>query len=182
MANDIVADAQQKAGQILEAAAAAADKQKSLLGGDIKQEEDRLNYAKKETAQFLASIRAFIDKELKLLDEAPELTFEEPPAVAKDASEEAAQEIGVSVDAAIEEETPAPAPQPAVQAQPEGGDAAPGPAEPTAAVKVAELDFDVSVFDEINGPSAQDTDPPPRFNFDNLQFGKNFSLGKKEKK
>jgi cell division initiation protein len=188
MANDIISEAKRQAAQILSDASSDAQTRKSVICGDIVQEEERLNFAKKETARFISGMRALIEQEAKLLEKVPDLSITETGAKAPDIGTQVSEEIGRSVDAAISEEFPE-QPSPA-EAQPEeNGESEAAPATPATeneaknAPEPAQLEFDITVFDEIAGTSvSQDTDPRPKFNFDNLQFGKNFSLGKKEKK
>ena len=73
MANTMVEEAEEKKKSLLENAEAEAGKKIGALRDQITQEERRLNAAKSETADFLARVREVYERELKLLEELPEL-------------------------------------------------------------------------------------------------------------
>lgn len=192
MANDLVEDARGKAEQILAEASAKAESQISSISRDVKLEENRLNAAKGETAQFISAVRALYTQQLKVLDAVPEIEFEETPPIRQSVPEtiEVKTEAAARAEAIVE--TPAEPPQeqdaqPAAVQPESAAPAQPDENEKTVVFKAQDseppMEFDLTVFDELtNRAGAADTDPKPRFDFENLQFGDNFSLGKKEKK
>jgi cell division initiation protein len=168
MANDIVEEAKGQAEQILREASSDAQTRKSLICGDIAQEEERLNFAKKETARFIAGMRAFIEQEAKLLDRVPDLTVAEAgpktPAAAK-----VSEEIGRSVTPPLPANSPRSGGRRAAAGRPAEAPAAPAENRPETCAGDAQPEFDIAVFKEIAGaPVSQDTDPRPKFIFDNF--------------
>jgi len=159
MANDMVEEATGKAGEIMRRASEEADARKIGILEELREEQARLNYAKMESARFIDAMRALIMNQGALLDAVPALEFEAPPAAVRDRCEEAVEVIEQAVGLIEEQE------------EQKAQDESKGAPET--------FEIDASVF-EVQ--VSQDTDPKPRFNFVNLQFGSNFDLGKKEKK
>lgn len=148
MANTMVEEAEEKKKSLLANAEAEANRKIGSLRDEVAQEERRLTAAKSETADFLAKVRDLYARELKLLEELPEmdlapaapLTVESKPAA--DVSE-IEKNIMDSFRLPKLEEAPA-EPAPAPEAAEEEEDAEEGNPfidRATRAIKLSDLKF-----------------------------------------
>ena len=92
MANTMVQEAEEKKKSLLADAEAQAQKKIGSLQDAVEQEQRRLTAAKAETADFLAKVRGLYDRELKLLEELPEMEL--APAKALEPEKEAPADVG----------------------------------------------------------------------------------------
>lgn len=154
MGDDMVKEAKEKSGTMLKSAKEEADAALLNMQAQIIQEEARLNAAKKATAAFIAENNALIEKLQNFLKAVPNLELKAQPAQKKEppvpTKEEKIMDTVHDIDNAVskitEEET-APAAETKAQAKPQYNDE-------------DESDY---------------TSPRPKFDFDNLRFGKNYT-------
>lgn len=156
MGDDMVKEAKEKSGTMLKSAKEEADAALLNMQAQIIQEEARLNAAKKATAAFIAENNALIEKLQNFLKAVPNLELKaqpvqkkEPPAPTK---EEKIMDTVHDIDNAVSkitegEQTKAPAAEKKEPAKPKYNDE-------------DESDY---------------TSPRPKFDFDNLRFGKNYT-------
>ena len=83
MANTMVEEAEEKKKAMLANAESEANRKIGALHDEVTREEQRLSAAKAETAEFLARVRDVYERELKLLEDLPELGT--VPAAAQEA-------------------------------------------------------------------------------------------------
>lgn len=89
MANSMVEEANMKKSELIAKAESEASEQLLAIRAEIELEKEKLERAKRETAQFLDTVRGLYERELALLDEIPDL----PPVEAPRKDEHATQVI-----------------------------------------------------------------------------------------
>ena len=147
MANTMVEEAEEKKKSLLANAEAEANRKIGSLRDEVAQEERRLTAAKAETADFLAKVRDLYTRELKLLEELPEMDLA-PAAPLEVESKPAADvsEIEKSIMDSFRlpklEETPAePAPAPEAAEEEDAEEGNPFVDRATRAIKLSDLKF-----------------------------------------
>lgn len=173
MGDDMLTESKQKSAEMIANAEKLAREKMGVLAQEIADEEARLQAAKEKTAQFIAASKTILEKYVHSLENLDELKgktlaapvyvpVEEAPAPAAespviDEKEEeivdAAKEINKSISDLFKDE-PAPADSDAE--------------EPTIMFRTKDTSVDWSDDDEP-------TSPRPKFNFNDLQFGSNYS-------
>ena len=177
MGDDMLTESKQKSAEMIANAEKLAREKMGALAQEIADEEARLQAAKEKTAQFIMMAKSILEKYTGSLDDLGELSaaaveapveapaapvFEEPapveePAPAVDEKEEeivdTAKEINQNVFDLFKDE-PAPADSEVD--------------EPTIMFSTKDTSVNWSDDDEP-------TSPRPKFNFDDLQFGANYS-------
>ena len=120
--------------------------------------EERLHLGQRDLAQFIAASREICEKELKFLEQLPELPVEAAEPVSQQEPEEAVQQIEEKVLAAFSEQS--------VEEEA-------APAEAEEASPAAEDDY------PEGDPFAPDPvdEPTRRINLNDLKFGRNYSGG-----
>lgn len=98
MANTMVQEAEEKKKAVLAEAESEAQRKIGALHDEVVQEQRRLNAAKAETADFLAKVRELYGRELKLLEELPEMEL--APAKALDTEAKPAADVS-EIEASI---------------------------------------------------------------------------------
>ena len=143
MADSIVHEAEEKIGQLRQEVEAA---------------EERLHQGQRDLAQFIAASREICEKELKFLEQLPELPVEAAEPISQQEPEEAVQQIEEKVLAAFSEQS--------VEEEA-------APAEAEEASPAAEDDY------PEGDPFAADPvdEPTRRINLNDLKFGRNYSGG-----
>ena len=150
MADSIVHEAEAKRDEILAQAETSAREKIGQLRQEVEAAEERLHQGQRDLAQFIAASREICEKELKFLEQLPELPVE--------AAEEAVQQIEEKVLAAFSEQS--------VEEEA-------APAEAEEASPAAEDDY------PEGDPFAADPvdEPTRRINLNDLKFGRNYSGG-----
>ena len=174
MADDMMAETQAKCDAMLAEAEKAAAAKKANAERDITAESVKLNKAKRETEAFIDSAKKLIAKFGEALDKAgDELDLEEIPAAAPAAhdepvfSPEPERSVKQPVKVAEPEESSASI-EDFIQDVMQGG----AEEDPDATKRVPDLSGaldDTKIWTEED----EETTPRPKFNFDDLQFGKN---------
>ena len=120
--------------------------------------EERLRQGQRDLAQFIAASREICEKELKFLEQLPELPVEAAEPISQQEPEEAVQQIEEKVLAAFSEQS--------VEEEA-------APAEAEEASPAAEDDY------PEGDPFAADPvdEPTRRINLNDLKFGRNYSGG-----
>ncbi len=93
MASSMVEEATQKKSELLAGAEVEAKEQLAGLRAEIEQEKEKLALAKRETAQFLDSVRAVYEREIALLKEIPDLSGAEVAEPEKSAETESVADV-----------------------------------------------------------------------------------------
>ena len=149
MADSIVHEAEAKRDEILAQAQSAAKEKIGQLQQEVEAAQERLRQGQRDLAAFIAASRDVCEKELRLLEQLPDLPVEAltPPAP-EEKPEETAQEIEEKVLAAFgeqsveEEEEPAQEDAPEEDDYPEGDPFAADPMdEPTRRINLEDLKF-----------------------------------------
>lgn len=160
MADSIVHEAEAKRDQILAQAETDAREKIGRLQQELNAAQERLRQGQQELAQFIAATRDLCGKELKFLEQLPQLPVDAPAAdTQEERREETASEIEEHVLAAFSEQEAAQEPA----------------AEETTAGETAAED----PYPE-GDPFATDEDPlaaTRRINLDDLKFGRNYTGG-----
>ena len=159
MADSIVREAEQKRDQMLAQAEVDAREKIGRLRQETEEAQARLRQGQEELARFIADSREVCSRQLRYLEQLPQLPVD-APAAAPAAEESAVSEIEEKVLAAFAAEKPEPEPQEAPAPQddpyPEGdpfADAAPARTPDPAPVE----------------------EPTRRINLDDLKFGRNYT-------
>ncbi|MBR7081466.1 MAG: DivIVA domain-containing protein [Oscillospiraceae bacterium] len=170
MGDDMITESKQKSEEIIGNAESMAKKQLGELAQEIADEQARLESAKKDTAEFVSFAKKLCEKYNECLDrldevsavpEKPEAEPEkEPSPEDKAASREneivdAAKEINKNVSDLLRDD-----PMPADAPEDEG--------EPTVIYRTKDTSVNWADDDEP-------TSPRPKFNFEDLRFGDNYS-------
>lgn len=179
MGDDLLNEAKKKSDSMLMDTEASVKKRMSELSGEISDEETRLQAVKNSTAQFIGASQEIIKQHQVFLSKISEITTPEPemaaePIVAKeDKIVDAAKEIDSFVSNLLSDD-PEPesllsntTKQESISSDPFGDET-----EPTKLYRVKNNDADDAEDDE--SPT-----PRPKFDFDNLQFGSNYSENSK---
>ena len=155
MADSIVHEAEAKRDEILAQAETSAREKIGQLRQEVEAAEERLHQGQRDLAQFIAASREIFEKELKFLEQLPELPVE---AISQQEPEEAVQQIEEKVLAAFSEQS--------VEEEA-------APAEAEEASPAAEDDY------PEGDPFAADPvdEPTRRINLNDLKFGRNYSGG-----
>ena len=164
MADDLVAEAEEKKRELLRGAEAEAKARVTQLAQEVRNEENRLAAVKGETADYVGKLKALYQHEMDYLNGLSGLTGG-AAAPAAPAADKTAREIEAVMErvTAAAEETPAPAPEP---------EPVPIPApEPAAPERRARPIPDPPPPDETDDPS-----PTRRIDFSHLQFGKDYEI------
>jgi cell division initiation protein len=156
MANSMIEEAKQKKEELIADAERDARRQINELQAQVVSEQQRYAAAKRETADFIATMRRVCNSELEFLDQVPELQIDvpkkDPAKIAEEKVEEKAADIEDAVKSAFPddpfadsakkpEDAPAPAPAPAPETKPE---------------------------------EKEDLEATRRISFDDLKFGRNY--------
>ena len=102
MADSIVHEAEAKRDEILAQAETSAREKIGQLRQEVEAAEERLHQGQRDLAQFIAASREICEKELKFLEQLPELPVE---AISQQEPEEAVQQIEEKVLAAFSEQS-----------------------------------------------------------------------------
>ena len=158
MADSIVHEAEAKRDEILAQAETSAREKIGQLRQEVEAAEERLHQGQRDLAQFIAASREICEKELKFLEQLPELPVEAAEPVSQQEPEEAVQQIEEKVLAAFSEQS--------VEEEA-------APAEAEEASPAAEDDY------PEGDPFAADPvdEPTRRINLNDLKFGRNYSGG-----
>ena len=169
MADSIVKEAEEKRDGILKQAEAAAREKLDGYRKEAEQYNKRLQQGQEEIRRFVAESRALCEKELRFLEEFPDLPLEESEPVSA-----AAEEIGEKILSAGEA-APAPAvPEPTeVPEIPEAREAPQPPPAAAPAAPTAEKLLDTLAAAEEE-PQAEDLSATRRVNINELKFGPNY--------
>lgn len=163
MADSIVKEAEEKRDGILKQAEAAAREKLDGYRKEAEQYNKRLQQGQEEIRRFVAESRALCEKELRFLEEFPDLPLEESEPVSA-----AAEEIGEKILSAGEA-----APAPAVPEPPEVPEAPQPPPAAAPAAPTAEKLLDTLAAAEEE-PQAEDLSATRRVNINELKFGPNY--------
>ena len=101
MADSIVHEAEAKRDEILAQAETSAREKIGQLRQEVEAAEERLHQGQRDLAQFIAASREICEKELKFLEQLPELPVEAAEPISQQEPEEAVQQIEEKVLAAI---------------------------------------------------------------------------------
>ena len=158
MADSIVHEAEAKRDEILAQAETSAREKIGQLRQEVEAAEERLHQGQRDLAQFIAASREICEKELKFLEQLPELPVEAAKPISQQEPEEAVQQIEEKVLAAFSEQS--------VEEEA-------APAEAEEASPAAEDDY------PEGDPFAADPvdEPTRRINLNDLKFGRNYSGG-----
>ena len=158
MADSIVHEAEAKRDEILAQAETSAREKIGQLRQEVEAAEERLHQGQRDLAQFIAASREICEKELKFLEQLPELPVEAAEPVSQQEPEEAVQQIEEKVLAAFSEQS--------VEEEA-------APAEAEEASPAAEDDY------PEGDPFAADPvdEATRRINLNDLKFGRNYSGG-----
>ena len=158
MADSIVHEAEAKRDEILAQAETSAREKIGQLRQEVEAAEERLHQGQRDLAQFIAASREICEKELKFLEQLPELPVEAAEPISQQEPEEAVQQIEEKVLAAFSEQS--------VEEEA-------APAEAEEASPAAEDDY------PEGDPFAADPvdEPTRRINLNDLKFGRNYSGG-----
>ena len=158
MADYIVHEAEAKRDEILAQAETSAREKIGQLRQEVEAAEERLHQGQRDLAQFIAASREICEKELKFLEQLPELPVEAAEPISQQEPEEAVQQIEEKVLAAFSEQS--------VEEEA-------APAEAEEASPAAEDDY------PEGDPFAADPvdEPTRRINLNDLKFGRNYSGG-----
>ena len=105
MADSIVHEAEAKRDEILAQAETSAREKIGQLRQEVEAAEERLRQGQRDLAQFIAASREICEKELKFLEQLPELPVEAAEPVSQQEPEEAVQQIEEKVLAAFSEQS-----------------------------------------------------------------------------
>lgn len=157
MADSIVHEAEAKRDEILAQAETSAREKIGQLRQEVEAAEERLHQGQRDLAQFIAASREICEKELKFLEQLPELPVEAAEPISQQEPEEAVQQIEEKVLAAFSEQS--------VEEE-----AAPAEAERRLRRRRMTIRW---------GPFAADPvdEPTRRINLNDLKFGRNYSGG-----
>lgn len=160
MGDDMVKEAEQKKTALLEDAETAANRRMEELRVEIEAEEFRLAAAKERTRSFVEATRRLITEQEdfiarlgELLPPVPQEPEKAPEQIAAEKEEEIL-DTASQIDAAVSK----------IVSQEEEPKKFDDEGEPTRLFKIADHDDD-----------EEDVTPRPRFDFKDLQFGKNYS-------
>ena len=146
MADSIVKEAEAKRDEMLSQAESAAREKIGQLQQEVEAAQERLRQGQRDLADFIAAAREVCEKELKLLEQLPELSVEIREVPPAEQPEETVQQFEEKVLAAFKEQ-PAEEPEeepaaPAEDDYPEGDPFAADPAdEPTRRIDLGDLKF-----------------------------------------
>lgn len=157
MADDMLAEAEEKKTALLRDTEKAARERMEYLRQEIASEELRLRSAQEATISFVTQARDLCKRETEFLSNLAGISA---PAPQEDPVNTAAQDIEASVEKLVQEEQ-APVASGAVETAPEGG-------------LYAELQEMIakSAEDEVEEPA----EPTRRIDFDHLEFGKDYEI------
>ena len=105
MADSIVHEAEAKRDEILAQAETSAREKIGQLRQEVEAAEERLHQGQRDLAQFIAASREICEKELKFLEQLPELPVEAAEPISQQEPEEAVQQIEEKVLAAFSEQS-----------------------------------------------------------------------------
>ena len=168
MGEDLLSEAKQKSSELRINAEEELQQRIREISEAIADEETRLDAAKKETSQFVEASNELITqyKELLLkLDEIKSPEVIEPAPTREEKIVNAAKQIDSVVAKLLKDDKEEEAPQIADAADDEG--------EPT---KLFHIKTEFSDWSDEDEP----TSPRPKFNFDDLKFGSNYSVKEDE--
>jgi DivIVA domain len=176
MADSIVHEAEAKREQVLAQAEESGRRRIGELQSAEEESRQRLAAGQKSLQDFIADSRSVLERELRYLDQLPQLPVEQPaPTPAQSAEQQKAAVGAIEEKILANYDEPASAPE---QPAPEDGDAqAPAPEAdaapaPAAAAEDAEEDEDLNV-NPFTGE--RDDEPTRRLNLRELKFGRNYS-------
>lgn len=189
MAESIVKEAEEKRDGILHQAETAARERLESLRKEAEGYQKRLQQGQAEIRRFVAESRSLCEKELRFLDEFPELPLEdeaEEPVRAEETAK--AEEIGRRVPAPQEAEDAPAVPEAAVPetavpeaAVPEAAvSEAAAPQAAPAVPRVPEAPSAEAILEALAAkevPSAEDLSATRRVNINELKFGPNYRGG-----
>lgn len=157
MADDMLAEAEEKKTALLRDTEKAARERMEYLRQEIASEELRLRSAQEATISFVTQARDLCKRETEFLSNLAGISA---PAPQEDPVNTAAQDIEASVEKLVQEEQ-VPVASGAVETAPEGG-------------LYAELQEMIakSAEDEVEEPA----EPTRRIDFDHLEFGKDYEI------
>ena len=172
MADDLVAEAEQKRNQLLQNAEADAKARVAELQQSIRDEQMRLMAAQQSTAAYVGKLKELHQHEMDFLNGLSQVTAA-PPAPA-DPVEDAVRDIGAQVERLLQQEQ-----EDAAEASAPKGEAAQESSlydelmelsgRKAAAPRPAEPEEDEDEEDEVEEPTR-------RIDFDHLQFGKDYEI------
>ena len=166
MADQMVAEAEEKKKSLLSDAQREAKDQMSELAQEIKNEQLRLTAAQNATAAYVGKLKGLYQHEMDYLSSLDKLTAAAPKP---DEVARAAEEIGASVEKAVEDEVPqdtAPLEGGSLYEELKRGPARHGDETPVPA----------EAEDETGDEDPDDTDATRRIDFKNLKFGKDYEI------
>jgi cell division initiation protein len=149
MADSIVKEAENKRDEIMAQAEKGAREKALVYARELEQAQERLRQGQQDLANFITTSRELCDREMRLLDELPQLPVETTaPAEETAAVEEEIEEKVMATFAQEETES----------------------AEPAAAAEAAETSYP-----EGDPFAKEDEEPTRRINLEDLKFGRNYS-------
>lgn len=167
MADSIVREAEARRDSLLAQAETDARERIAQIQREVEAAEDRLRQGQRELAQFIAATRDVCNKELRFLEELPQLPVDIPePAVP-------VQEIGETVADSFAEKA---APPESAAEKPDAREAAAEAAVPPA----EDIPVPAQPVPEGDPFARDDTEPTRRMKFDklnDLKFGPNYTGG-----
>jgi cell division initiation protein len=147
MADSIVKEAEEKRDQILAQAESGAKERAAACEQELAASQSRLRQGQQDLAQFIAASRELCDRQIKFLDQLPQLPVEVAAPVEEHPVEEIEEKVMASFEQTVEEKPAEEAPKAAAVEYPEGDPFAP----------------------------KQDLDATRRVNLDDLKFGRNYN-------
>ncbi len=167
MADDMVAEAENKRSQLIHNAETDAKARMAQLQQSIREEEVRLAAAQKSTAAYVCRLKELYQHEMDYLNGLSKLTVPEAPATA-DPVGETARTIEENVEKLIQSET--------VEREPDPVPEAPQKAEATSLyAELMELSHQPQSAQDSREDELTD-EPTRRIDFSNLQFGKEYEI------
>ena len=189
MADDLVKEAEQKRDQILQEAAAEAQKKVDSIRQEAEAEQFRLAAAQKETAGYVAKVKAlhaqaqaYLDQLDQLVPTVPDQQEEKVEEAVSDIDDSVQRLVAQAMADATAENLKAQAAQEAAEGPEDLSDTAEFPPAPQAEEEPEDLE-DTAEFGPVPGGEAEDEDEedlPPvrgsRINFGELQFGRDYEI------
>ena len=170
MGDEMMTEANKKRDELLEQAEADSKNRAEELRRELADEEARLTAAKSATRRFVEEARALVRDHEDFLSQLDEISAPEPREPGEDPEQKREEEIvdtarliDSAVNKLVEEESgPYPAPEaPMPEAPAFGGEEDP--------------DFRIHTPESKWSDEDEPTSPRPKFNFDDLRFGENYT-------
>lgn len=171
MATTIVEEAKAKSADIVTSAEAGAKEEIARIRAEVEQEEERLAFAKREVAVFVARWKGICDQQAAFLAQLPTMPVEQMVAAEESVEEEVEEVVEETKQELTIEETINTILREAAAAAEPAEEAEEAPAAPAA----EEVEETVEPMEDI--PSAEDVAgmfETRRFRLDELQFGRNY--------